>query len=65
MAKIVVKIVGGNPKNADYATLGDLLEDRDLDGYSANINGESESDEDFSFSDDDFVILSPKAKGNK
>lgn len=62
MAKLVAKIVGGNPQNVVADTVGDVKRQLGVSAYQANLNGSPASDT-ASVKDDDFITLSPAVKG--
>ena len=62
MANVVVKVTGQNPKDCSAETVGELKRTLGLTTYSASVNGEPASDEDY-LENDWLVTLAPSVKG--
>lgn len=62
MAKVMVKVAGGQVQEKDYSSLGQLKAAMGLTNYTASVNGEPESD-DYELEDYEVVNLSPSVKG--
>lgn len=62
MAKVVAQVLGGDLKEFDAATVGELKRLMNVSGYAASINGEPASD-DARLRDWQVVTLSPSVKG--
>lgn len=64
MAQITVKVSGGNVKEMEAETIGEVKETMGLPNHVATINGEPASDED-ELEDFNFVVLSTAVKGGR
>lgn len=62
MAKVIVRVVGQNPREVEAGTVGELKRNLGLNNYTASINREPASDGDV-LEDDDLVLLAPSVKG--
>lgn len=62
MAKVFVKVVGGQRTTAEASTIEELKEELELENYTATINGEEASDDD-ELSNDDIVAFAKAVKG--
>lgn len=62
MAKVAVKVLGGSLREVEAKTVADLKRQLSLSNYQANVN-QSPATDDQELSDNDFVMLSPAAKG--
>lgn len=62
MAKVIVRVVGQNPREVEAGTVGELKRNLGLNNYTASINREPASDGD-GLEDDDLVLLAPSVKG--
>ena len=63
MAKVIARVVGGDLKEHQVTTLGELKTKLDVSNYSALVNDEPVSEDSYEFFDNDVVELSPKVKG--
>jgi len=63
MAKVQVQVAGGSIVQKEVETLGELKELMNASNYTATINGEPESDDNYSLSDFEFITLAPAVKG--
>lgn len=61
MANIMAQIAGGNRKQGEARTVGELKAKLNVMGHTAVVNGENQSD-DFELSDNDFVALAQPVK---
>ncbi len=62
MAKVVAQVLGGDLKEFDAATVGELKKLMNVSGYAALVNGEPGADGD-RLKDYSLVTLSPAVKG--
>jgi hypothetical protein len=66
MAKVNVKVSGGRLEEFDVDTLGDLKSELDLVGnYSYAVNGQTVTDDDYSFSDFQMVNITENIKSGQ
>ncbi len=63
MATVMAKVSGGTVKEYTVSTLGELKSLLNVKGYTATVNKETESDDNFKLEADDIVIFSPAVKG--
>lgn len=62
MAKVTVKVTGGDIKEMNADTVGDIKDELNLSDYTATVNGEPAED-DYELEDFNFVTLSTAVKG--
>lgn len=62
MAKVIVRVVGQNPREVEASTVGEVKRTLGLNNYTASVNREPASDGD-GLTDDDLVLLAPSVKG--
>lgn len=62
MAKVQAQVVGGDIKQHDAETVGELKAKLSLTNYQATVNGEP-ADDSQELSDFEFVAFAPKVKG--
>lgn len=62
MARVVVKITGQSPRDAEAATVGELKRTLNVPTYAASVNGEPATDDQV-LENDWLVTFSPQVKG--
>lgn len=62
MAKVIAKVIGGQPKEMDAESVADLKAQLSLTNYTASVNGSTVEDG-YELTDYEFVSLSPSVKG--
>lgn len=64
MAKITVKVTGGNVQELQADTVADVKEELNLPEHTVTVNGEA-VDDDYELEDYEFVVLTEPAKGGR
>lgn len=64
MAQITVKVLGGELKELNASTIGEVKTKLNLTNVTATVNGCPE-DDDYQLEDFEFVALAPAVKGGK
>lgn len=62
MAKVVVKLLGGQLQEQEARTVGGLKQALNVPTYAASVNGDPANDS-YELQDHEFVTLSPAVKG--
>ena len=63
MAKVIARVMGGDLKEHNVSTLGELKQKLDASGYQATINDSPESDDSYEFDGNEIVEFTAKVKG--
>lgn len=65
MAKVVAKVLGGNPQNmTDVETVADVKRRLGVESHTAQVNNRPAEDS-TTLRDEDYVALSPAVKGGR